>query len=203
MKTDTIQTRNRITTCLIALLTFCLVLTGIFFIAPIEAEAAVGETFYENGIQYKILTEQEGNYTVEISNINIDTWFYSDSRIIPSTVERKGTEYTVVGIGESAFLNKSCYGITITLPDSIKYIANNAFKGFTKGYVVMQEGVETIGDGAFENSSAMSGEIVLPDSVTHIGDYAFYGNASLWSITTNATEIGSYAFAGVPHPCIR
>ena len=39
MKTDTIQTRKWITTCLMALLTFCLVLTGIFFIAPIKAEA--------------------------------------------------------------------------------------------------------------------------------------------------------------------
>ena len=39
MKNDTIQSRNRITTCLLALLTFCLVLTGVFFIAPLEAEA--------------------------------------------------------------------------------------------------------------------------------------------------------------------
>ena len=45
MKNDTIQTRKWITTCLMALLTFCLVLTGVFFIAPIEAEAAESEPF--------------------------------------------------------------------------------------------------------------------------------------------------------------
>ena len=44
MKTESIQKRNWITTCLMALLTFCLVLTGIFFIAPLEAKAAVGDT---------------------------------------------------------------------------------------------------------------------------------------------------------------
>ena len=46
MKNDTIQTRKWITTCLMALLTFCLVLTGIFFIASIEAEAATLPSIY-------------------------------------------------------------------------------------------------------------------------------------------------------------
>ena len=77
MKNDTIQTRKWITTCLMALLTFCLVLTGIFFIAPIEAEAAVGDEFTVNKMEYRVLTEEEGNYTVEVS----DAYYVTDAGI--------------------------------------------------------------------------------------------------------------------------
>ena len=100
MKTDTIQTRNRITTCLIALLTFCLVLTGIFFIAPIEAEAAVNDTFTVDNITYRVLTEEEGNYTVEV----LDEALTEETAVtIPATVSNGTHTYSVTAIAADAF----------------------------------------------------------------------------------------------------
>ncbi len=189
-----LKSRKWITTCLMALFTFCLVLAGVFFISPIKVEAAVGDTFtLNNGMRYKILTEQEGDYTVEISKVNKDIWISSGYDEIPSIVEYNGKEYTVVGVGESAFMNVDLTGWRErTLPDSIKYIANKAFSGY-KGKVIMQEGIKTIGDEAFLNSTALRDEIELPNSITYIGSRAFEGN-SLKEITTSATYIGSNAF---------
>ena len=84
MKNDTIQRKKRITTCLMALLTCCLVLTGIFFIAPIEAEAAVGDTFTVDNITYEVLTETGNTFTVEVCG---NTLTENTSVVIPATVQ--------------------------------------------------------------------------------------------------------------------
>ena len=140
MKTDTIQTRKWIMTCLMSLLTFCLVLTGVFFIAPNEAEAAVGNTFTaENGISYKILTEEEDNYTVEISGVDVTKFKTYHDETLPSIVEYNQTEYSVVGVGDQAFANK--LQINVHLPNSIRYIGDRAFHNHT-GYVTLPEGLK-------------------------------------------------------------
>ena len=72
MKTDTMRNKGWITASILSLLTFCLVLTGIFFIAPIEAEAAVGGTFTVDNITYMVLSEsgEEGTVTVSGSTVS-------------------------------------------------------------------------------------------------------------------------------------
>ena len=88
MKTDTIQTRKWITTCLMALLTFCLVLTGIFFIAPIEAEAASNTERYTAHEQAQTLS---GTYTLGTSTTSTYGW------VVPAntTVTINGNNLTV------------------------------------------------------------------------------------------------------------
>ncbi len=65
---------------------------------------------------------------------------------------------------------------TVTLPDSILRITENAFRGCTSLY-----------------------EINLPDTVKVIGDYAFCGCKSLKEIyiPPNVTEIGNYAYSSM------
>ena len=170
MKNDTIQRKKRITTCLSTLLTFCLVLTGVLLFAPIEAEAAVGDEFTVNKMEYRVLTEEEGNYTVEVS----DAYYVTDAEVvIPETVSYGSHTYTVTAIGNSAFISKR--GIqSISIPNTVTEI---------KGY-------------AFQNCDSLT-KLVIPDSVTKIHDYAFYKANGLETITIpeSVTAIGSYAFS--------
>ena len=210
MKNDTIQTRKWITTCLMALLTFCLVLTGIFFIAPIEAEAAVNDTFTVDNITYKVLTEEEGNYTVQVSG---NTLTSETAVVIPSTVSYNSITYTVTGIGDSAFSeadNRPHYITSLSLPNSVTTIGKDAFYECTalknvtipgsvieiKEYafigctnledVVLSEGVTYIGYGAFRNCKALK-SITIPQSVKRIEDMSFY-NTGLEEVVVYSTD---------------
>ncbi len=153
--------------CLLALLTFCLVLTGIFFNAPIEAEAAVGDEFTVGGIEYRVLTETEENYTVEVS----DAYYAGSNVVIPETVSYNSTTYTVKAIGDSSFYNTSITSVRI--PNTVTEIKNYAFQA-TRGLT----------------------ELIIPDSVTKIGESAFYKASGLRSITLsqNITEIARDTF---------
>lgn len=80
---------------------------------------------------------------------------------------------SLIEIGNYAF--SSCEGIggTLTLPDTLVKIGNNAFEcGFT-GDLTIPDSVTYIGDSAFHECTEMSGSLVLGDSLTHIGEYAF------------------------------
>ena len=150
-----------------ALLTFCLVLTGVFFIVPIEAEAAVGDEFTVGGIEYRVLTETEENYTVEVS----DAYYAGSNVVIPETVSYNSTTYTVKAIGDSSFYNTSITSVRI--PNTVTEIKNYAFQA-TRGLT----------------------ELIIPDSVTKIGESAFYKASGLRSITLsqNITEIARDTF---------
>jgi len=60
------RSRKAFKTCLMTLICFCLVLTGALLFAPIEAEAAVGNTFTVDNITYEILTETGNTFTVPL-----------------------------------------------------------------------------------------------------------------------------------------
>ena len=87
-------------------------------------------------------------------------------------------------IGGFAFIY--CTGLTsITIPDSVTSIGNNAFNGCTSlTTVTFAEGIQltTIGIGTFTNCTSLA-SITIPASVTTIGVGAFYGCTSLTSIT--------------------
>lgn len=104
---------------------------------------------------------------------------------------------------------------SVTIPDSVNTIRDNAFRiqSLTKavvgdsvksigGYafydnplkeVVIGDSVETIGDYAFYYNSLT--EVVIPDSVISIGTYAFYDNGlEKVVIGDSVNTIGDYAF---------
>ena len=113
--------------------------------------------------------------------------------IIPSSINVNSINYTVVSIGTYAFKGK---GLTsITIPNSITSIGNNAFDSCTSlTSATIGEGVVTIGTSVFQNSGLKS--ITIPNSVTSIGNKAFYNCTSLTSATIGegAVTMGTSVF---------
>ena len=108
MKNDTIQTRKWITTCLMALLTFCLVLTGIFFIAPIEAEAATLPSIYFDN-------EEEFNAYYGYEPLTESTYELTADRTIDNTycgyIIPSGKNVTINGNGYTIYITDDDAGV--------------------------------------------------------------------------------------------
>ena len=85
--------------------------------------SAFAQEFPYNGINYKILSAADK--TVEVS---VSLSFNGSELIIPEKVINKFTqnEYTVTGIGESAFLNNKSV-TSVSIPATVKTIQNMAF----------------------------------------------------------------------------
>lgn len=101
-------------------------------------------------------------------------------------------------IPDYAFEN--CLGITtVNLPNSVRMIGKNAFKGSGLVSISMGNNVTNIGDSSFQGCPFVS--LTLPNAVTHIGNSAFRNCLSLESITlgNGIIAIGDDAFRG----CIR
>ena len=133
-----------------------------------------------------------GNHYVEVANgpnKSIVT--------IPSTITYNSVEYTVTGIGASAFSSKTNL-TSVTIPNTVTYIGNSAFYRCTNLETVTFLGsgsLTTIGNNAFQVCSKLS-SIVIPSTVTTIGSYAF-GSCSLLTtinLPNSVTSIGQYAF---------
>lgn len=85
---------------------------------------------------------------------------------------------------------------SITIPQGIRIIGEDALSGFSMSSVILPDTVTTIGNSAFIWCDNMK-TINIPPAVTLIDDYAFYGCESLPSITIpdSVTAIGYCAFA--------
>ncbi len=114
---------------------------------------------------------------------------------IPSTIKFAGTNYSVIGIGASAF--KGCTSLTsVTIPNSVTSIGDNAFLGCTSlTSVNIPNSVTNIGAGVFRNCTSLT-SVTIPNSVTSIGDLAFSGCTGLTSVNipNSVTGIGAGAF---------
>ena len=109
--------------------------------------------FAIDGVIYSIISNTL--YCVEVCDV---TSSIAPNVVIPSSVNIKGIEYAVTGIGNEAF--EGCTGLTsITIP----------------------EGVTSIGYYAFFNCTGLT-SITIPEGVTSIGNYAFDGCKGLTSI---------------------
>lgn len=158
--------------------------------------------------------EEEFEYTVMDGNAIISKYTkYEDNPIVPKTLDG----YEVSGIGYRAFANSSI--VTITLPDSLTSIGENAFSDCDSlisieipdsltsigrwafdlcirlTTVKMPDSLTSIGGSAFGSCKSLLA-IEIPDSVTSIGDGAFYGCSSLTSmeIPDLVTIIGAGLF---------
>jgi len=139
------------------------------------------------GIVYAL---KDGKATVAKQSKTITT------AVILSTVEHKGSSYSVTSIGNNAF--SDCTGLkSITIPDSVTSIGDSAFNscGSLKS-IKIPDSVTSIGEWAFSNCKSLT-SITIPNSVTSIGSGVFFQcSALITSITipNSVTSIGSGVF---------
>ena len=115
-----------------------------------------------------------------------------------STTGEHIVKYTLVDdttIGNNAF--QYCTSLTsVTIPNSVKSIGNNAFQGCDMTSVTIGNSVTNIGVRAFATCTSLT-SVTIPNSVTSIGDRAFQDCTSLTSviIPNSVTSIVSEAFS--------
>lgn len=131
-------------------------------------------------------------YTVEDSKATIHQYDDDPSGelTIPSTIGG----YPVTVIGEDSF---SClHNVTsITIPDTVTTISDQAFSHSNFKYISIPDSVTTIGNEAFIKCSALTG-LILPENLISIGSFAFgyCNNLTNIAIPENLTTIGLNAF---------
>ena len=90
---------------------------------------SVVSEFKYNGIKYTVVSQTDQTVEVAASNQSAGSdgpTSYSGDIVIPTTVSYGDKTYTVIGIGQSAFVN--CVGITsVSLPNTLTYIRKEAF----------------------------------------------------------------------------
>ncbi|GGG14467.1 hypothetical protein GCM10011344_13840 [Dokdonia pacifica] len=131
-------------------------------------DEAVGITLTIEGLRYTIISESPNEVAV-IGGTTIPS-----DLILPETVTigERG-DYTLVSIGESAFLTS---GLTsVTLPSTIRHIEDLSFGNNALTEINLPEGLETIGIASFRMNDLTS--ITIPSTVQSIGQGAFEINA--------------------------
>ena len=108
--------------------------------------------------------------------------------VIPSTIEG----LPVTTIAANTFQSQNTIN-SVTIPDSVTSIGNEAFRSCSLSSVNIPYGVTNIGHSVFWGSGLTS--VTIPDSVTHIGHSAFR-LSPLTSVTIGSglTSIGGEAF---------
>ena len=168
-----------------------------FFLALVASVSAIyASDTRVNGIWYDFDSRTKtATVTYQGNAYNSYTGEYSGSVIIPETVTRNGTTYSVTSIGSSAFYG--CSSLTsVTIPNSVTSIGDKVFYGCSSlTSVTIPNSVTSIGRGAFAECSSLT-SVTIPNSVTSIGSYAFEGCSSLTSVTIpeSVTSIGEDAF---------
>ncbi len=148
--------------------------------APATADPASDFTYSLSGSSATITGYVGGNTVVDI----------------PATITVGGAVYAVTDIGPNAFRGTTLTSplTSVTIPDSVTTIEDNAFRGDVLTSVTIPASVTSIGTYAFYNNALTS--VTIPDSLTAISNNAFRGNA-LTSVTLpdSVTAIGNNSFA--------
>ena len=150
----------------------------------------------------KLFRDAEATQETTANDVNITTTgshIYGSGIIctVCDTLNPESGKITNGKLNDKAFIDNG--SITkIVIPEGVKEIGSQAFKGCTKlTSVTIPNTVTKIGMQAFRGCTNLT-SVTIPNTVTTIGTYAFYGCEALTSITIpeNVTSIGSSAFYG-------
>lgn len=149
----------------------CRILLLALFLASFCGGEAKNHDFKVDGLCYNIIATGKVEVTYEKKD-NEKNYKNFSAVIIPGQVEYKGREYSVVKIGEGAFRKSPI--TSITFPEGINEIANNAFNSCKNLISVsLPHDVKKIGARAFAGCSELQ-SISLPESILTIG-YGTFG----------------------------
>lgn len=147
-----------------------------------------------NGIYYNFDTgTKQATVTSKSADYLQNQDAYAGSVIIPENVTYNGVIYSVMAIGDYAFVY--CTGMTeVTIPNSVTSIGAGAF-GLCSGLtsVTIPNSVASIGDYVFYNCDGLS-SVTIPSSVIEVGDYAFDGTAWYDNQPDGLIYIGNIAY---------
>lgn len=141
--------------------------------------AASAYDFEVGGLYYNITSEEE--LTVEVTNKN-DVWddSYSGDIVVPPSVNYNNKIYAVTRIGEEAFICRVNPVTSVTLPEGILSIGDNAFSHCGITSITLPESLVEIGNSVFLSSDLIS--VVIPKNVQSIGLDIFHNCNNLTSI---------------------
>lgn len=162
-------------------------------IIPNMVNAAIDDTFAVEGIEYIVLSEEENNYTVQLSGYNDS----AKNLVIPETVTYNSNIYTVKQIGIEAFLNCTTLE-SVVMPDSITSTWYDIFRGCTSlKEVQMSNSLKLLQYGTFGDCTALE-SITIPESIKTIDMRAFENCTSLKNVKILNPEarIDEEAFKG-------
>ena len=164
------------------LLCLAMVLTTInlpVFTTEVKAVAPAGTEFEVDGIKYKTPSYvAKPEYKVSVSGYTTA----SGAVTIPSSVIYDGEAYDVKSILNKAFKNNTSI-TSVTLPDTINSIVDNAFSGCVNLETVIAPKVKDISYTAFNGCTSLT-TVVAPE-LTEIFKSAFWGCTSLQTIDTS------------------
>lgn len=171
-----------------------LLVLALLALLPTNLLAENGDTFSDENLNYKIISETD--LTVEVIGLNKTSSINAGAvKTLPSMVEFEGQSYTVVAIGQRAFVNEEL--VEMTIPNTVTNIGAAAFQHcVTLKEVHIPESVTEIGVSAFSNCSALQ-SATIPEGVTVIEESTFIECSNLATVTIpgTVTSIGANAFA--------
>ena len=163
--------------------------------------------FIVNGVAYNVISNND--LTCQVTCNFEDGQMAESSRyrgdiIIPSSVEYKGENYTVISVDDGAFercinvksitlpqavteLGYGCFAdcsglIKVTLPDNITELPGDCFSGCKRlASIELPESIETLGEYCFEYCSSLT-SMLIPENVKVIGRSCFRGCEKLGTV---------------------
>lgn len=153
-----------------------------------------GVYFYADpatGLYYRL--DPDGTAALVDDQTATEAW--SGAASLPASVEYGGKNYELTEIGESA-LNRSKSLTSLTLPDTLKTIGNNAFTGLSVAELIIPESVTELGHSLFYRNKTIE-RVRLPSGITEIPSFLFADCEALEEVVCGEIgSVGNSAFSG-------